>query len=108
MFFRNFFLVLLFAVFFVAFAFAGPAVTSSTHPNQDSWYKNNAPVFEVEGGGSSYSYVFDALPGTEPATVQGGMTFITSDSTIPFFNKASGVFYFHFVPEHTQLHQVLF
>lgn len=73
---------------------AAPTVTSSTHPNQTTWYANSAPQFAlpttdtapVEG----YSYVIDTSAATVPDTTSEGTA--TSRS---YTGLADGTQWFH-------------
>ena len=69
------------------------SLTSSTHPEQTSYYSNNAPTFswmasDVTAAG--YSYVLDQTPDTVPDT-----TIDTTATSASFTGLADGVWYFH-------------
>lgn len=70
----------------------GPQIFSSTHPDQNKWYKNNSPAFtfkktrKTEG----FSYSLDNDPSAEPDNIID----TTSDSYF-FEGIESGVWYFH-------------
>ncbi len=70
------------------------SLTSSTHPDQELYYKNNAPALAWTASDVTavvgYSYVLDQAPDTVPdATID-----ITASST-SFAGLADGVWYFH-------------
>ncbi len=72
-----------------------PTVSSSTHPNQTTWYINNDPTFSwstpIDARGvSGYSYTFDQVSSTTPDTISD-----TTGSSASFANKTDGVWYFH-------------
>jgi len=70
----------------------GPKVFSSTHPDQNKWYKNNNPSlsWEKEEGTVDFSYGIDndfyGIPDNEP---EGGHT------TVSFSDLEDGIWYFH-------------
>jgi len=70
----------------------GPKIYSSTHPDQNKWYKNDSPVFSWEkiSKAEGYSYSLDGDPYGEPDNN------IDTDSTSAFFEGAGeGTQYFH-------------
>ncbi|MDO8633852.1 MAG: fibronectin type III domain-containing protein [archaeon] len=72
-------------------AIPGPVVSSSTHPEQEKWYRDNSPKFDFElEGAVAYSYALDMNTGTLIDDVSEG-----SESTINFSNKTNGAWYFH-------------
>jgi len=77
-------------VFLSSFVFAGPTVSSSTHPDFDSWYRSNSPSFEIETQGTGYSYAMNFDPDTIPPE-----EVMTNNSTVSFTNRTDGVQYFH-------------
>lgn len=70
----------------------GPGIYSSTHPDQNAWYKDNNPTFswEKEAGISDFSYKFDSDPKGIPDSVSEGGETIKS-----FTNVSDGIWYFH-------------
>lgn len=70
----------------------GPRIFSSTHPDQDIWYKDNNPTFswEKEGGVTDFSYNFDEDPKGMPDSVSEG-----SENIKSYTNIADGFWYFH-------------
>lgn len=88
---RFFFGLFLLALFLTVQAIPGPIVTSSTHPEQDKWYRDNSPKFSfVLEGATAYSYDFDLAPDTVPDDVSEG-----SESAVSLSNKTNGAWYFH-------------
>lgn len=69
---------------------AAPSVTSSTHPDQDKWYKNKNATLSWSGSGSSFSYTLDQSPDTTPDQVSEG-----SETSKTFTDLADGTWYFH-------------
>jgi len=70
----------------------GPKVFSSTHPDQNKWYKNNNPTFswEKEEGVTDFSYSLDFDPHGTPDNISEG------DSTsVSYTNLEDGIWYFH-------------
>lgn len=75
----------------------GPPIatlSSSTHPLEDNWYADAAPVFDWSAGGAGdiagYSFVVDQSPDTVPdATSEGGTAWASCAGL------ADGVWYFH-------------
>ncbi|MCP4592137.1 MAG: hypothetical protein GY842_15490, partial [bacterium] len=72
-----------------------PEISSSTHPDEDTWYNNDAPAFEwstpPSGSGiSGYSYVLDQLSDTEP-----DLSADTPGNSRSYINVTDGVWYFH-------------
>ena len=72
-----------------------PEISSSTHPDEDTWYNNDAPAFEwstpPSGSGiSGYSYVLDQLSDTEP-----DLSADTPGNSRSYINVIDGVWYFH-------------
>ncbi len=69
-----------------------PAITSATHPNEDSWYNDRNPVFnwKLPDGVTGVSVVLDQSPSTVPGTASDGLF----DSYI-FRDVADGTWYFH-------------
>jgi len=73
-----------------------PVVSSpTTHPDEDTWYNNNAPAFTwtTPGGPApivGYSYVLDQNPGTTPDAVVD-----TTGNTRSYTGVADGTWYFH-------------
>jgi hypothetical protein len=71
----------------------GPRLFSTTHPDQNKWYKNNNPTFswEKEEGVTDFSYNLDEDPvGTPDNNSEGGE--ITS---ISYSDVKDGIWYFH-------------
>lgn len=70
----------------------GPKIYSSTHPDQNVWYKDNNPVFFWERalGITDFSYNFDEDPKGMPDSVSEGGENIKS-----YTNIADGFWHFH-------------
>lgn len=70
----------------------GVRVFSDTHPNQDTWYSNSAPVIQWEkpAGVTGFSYVIDDKPNTTPDN-----TVDTIDTTLQIPSVIEGLTYFH-------------
>lgn len=69
---------------------AAPTISSTSHPNQDSWYKNKNVTLNFTGSGSAYSYSLDQNPdGTPDETSEGSAT------TKTYNDLGDGVWYFH-------------
>jgi len=70
----------------------GPAISSSSHPDQERWYKDNNPIFVWLGGAfaNAFSYLIDRDPSGVPDTVSEGTA-----STASFNNLDNGIWYFH-------------
>jgi len=70
----------------------GPKIYSSTHPDQNVWYKDNNPTFtwEKSPGVTDFSYNFDEDPKGMPDSVSEG-----SDNIKSYTNIADGFWYFH-------------
>ena len=70
----------------------GPQIFSSTHPDQNKWYKNNSPAFTFKKTRKTqgFSYSLDNDPSAEPDNI------IDTPSDSCFFEGIeSGVWYFH-------------
>jgi len=70
----------------------GPKVYSSTHPDQNKWYKNNNPTFswERESDVSDFSYSFDQDSyGTPDNNSEGDYT------SVSYSDVRDGLWYFH-------------
>jgi RHS repeat-associated protein len=76
-----------------------PVVSSSTHPNQGTWYASDDPVLswtassDAHSGVAGYSYLLDAVSNTVPDTTIDGTG--TSKSYSNIAAGGSGVFFFH-------------
>ena len=70
----------------------GPRVFSSTHPDQNRWYRNNNIDFswEKEEGVNGFSYIIDQSPYGIPDNVSEG-----EDNFASFSNVEDGIWYFH-------------
>jgi hypothetical protein len=70
----------------------GPEVFSSTHPDQNKWYKNNNPTFSWEKteGVTDFSYSFDEDPTGVPDNISEG-----GHNSISFNKVKDGFWYFH-------------
>ncbi|MFZ5559582.1 MAG: cohesin domain-containing protein [Patescibacteria group bacterium] len=70
----------------------GPAVISSTHPDQNRWYKNNNLTFswEKEVGVTDFSYMIDNDFQGVPDNISEG-----SDKSVSHENLKDGIWYFH-------------
>ena len=69
-----------------------PTVTSTTHPNQDSWYKASTATLNWSGQGSNFSYTLDQNPDTVPDQISEG-----SATSKTFDKLADGLWYFHVI-----------
>lgn len=69
-----------------------PALTSATHPNEDTWYDDPSPVFnwKLPPGVTGVSVVLDQSPSTVPGPASDGLF----DSYI-FRDVADGTWYAH-------------
>jgi PKD repeat protein len=72
-----------------------PAISSSTHPNENNWYANNDPSFtwttpSDPSGIAGYSYTLDHSSSTTPDT-----SVDTIGNSKSYSNKADGTWYFH-------------
>jgi hypothetical protein len=75
---------------------AAPKVISTSHPDPEQWYANNAPGFQWEApadlnGIASYCYLLDQEPSTVPLETAEA----TSDTKVAFQEHATGTWYFH-------------
>lgn len=70
----------------------GPTISSDTHPDQNSWYQNNAPQFSwlAKESVSALSWNFDQSPNTEPDTTAEELS-----NTISTQAPEDGIWYFH-------------
>jgi len=70
----------------------GPEIFSSTHPDQNKWYKNNNPTFswEKEKGVTDFSYSFDQDPSGFPDNLSEG-----DHTTVSYSDVSDGLWYFH-------------
>ncbi|OGY23217.1 MAG: hypothetical protein A2172_02450 [Candidatus Woykebacteria bacterium RBG_13_40_15] len=69
---------------------AAPTVTSSTHPNQDKWYKKSDVSLSWTGAGNNFVYTLDNSPETSPGT--GSPTLEKSKT---YTGLKDGIWYFH-------------
>lgn len=91
---RKLFVLLVFLVFApFASAVSAPQVSSSTHPDHDSWYSEDAPQFSWENvsGATKYRYKLDSTPDTTPD--EGSTETDANHATMP--HKMDGEHYFH-------------
>ena len=70
----------------------GPKVFSSTHPDQNKWYKNNNPTFswEKEQWVTDFSYSFDEDPLGVPDSISDG-----NHNSVSYSEVKDGLWYFH-------------
>jgi hypothetical protein len=70
----------------------GPKVFSSTHPDQNKWYKNNNPTFswEKEEGVTEFSYSFDQDVTGNPDNIPEG-----DHTSVSYSDVKDGIWYFH-------------
>jgi len=70
----------------------GPKVFSSTHPDQNKWYKNNNPTFswEKEEGVTGFSYSLDLDPTGVPDNMPEG-----DYTSYSYSDVGGGIWYFH-------------
>lgn len=71
---------------------SAPAVSSTTHPDQDKWYKSQTTNLSWSGAGTNFSYVLDQNPSTTPDQVSEGAA--TSKT---FTDLTDGLWYFHII-----------
>ncbi len=69
-----------------------PNVSSSTHPNQESWYKARSATLNWSGSGSNFSYTLDQNSNTNPDQISEG-----SQTTNTFNELSDGIWYFHVI-----------
>ncbi len=67
-------------------------IKSSTHPDQEKWYADNAPVFnwELPPGVETVSYLVTNNPTSKPGTIPDGLV-----NQAKFTDITNGVNYFH-------------
>jgi len=70
----------------------GPRIFSSTHPDQNKWYKNNNPTFswEKEEGVTEFSYILDLDPTGVPDNIPEG-----DRTSFSYSDVGDGIWYFH-------------
>ena len=70
----------------------GPTIFSSTHPDQNKWYKDNNPNFswEKEEGVTGFSYTLDKDAIGVPDNISEG-----NHSSISYSDIGDGIWYFH-------------
>jgi uncharacterized membrane protein len=70
----------------------GPKVFSSTHPDQNKWYKNNNPTFswEKEEGITDFSYSLDYDFNGTPDSISEG-----NNTSVSYTDLEDGIWYFH-------------
>lgn len=70
----------------------GPKVFSTTHPDQNRWYRNNNPSFgwEKEGGVTDFSYSIDHSSYGTPDNISEG-----DQTSVSYSDLEDGVWYFH-------------
>ena len=70
----------------------GPKVFSSTHPDQNEWYKNPNPTFswEKEEGVTDFSYSFDQDAVGVPDNISEG-----DHTSVSYSEVGDGIWYFH-------------
>lgn len=71
---------------------SGPTISSSTHPEQDRWYKDNNPTFVWSKGDNTeaYSFHIDRDPTGIPNMIAD-----STEATASFTNLENGIWYFH-------------
>lgn len=69
---------------------ATPTISSSTHPNQDKWYKKRDVSLSWSGNGTQFSYTFDKNYATTPDETSEG-----SETVKTYKNVSDGMWYFH-------------
>jgi hypothetical protein len=71
---------------------AGPKVFSSTHSDQNKWYKNNNPAFawQKETGVTDFSYSIDQNFHAVPDNVSEG-----NHTSVSYADLEDGIWYFH-------------
>ncbi|MBU6447630.1 cohesin domain-containing protein [Patescibacteria group bacterium] len=69
-----------------------PVVTSTTHPDQNSWYTNVNPVFSwvLPAGVNAVNFYGDHNPNTDPGSKSDGLI-----KTYTYHNVDDGIWYFH-------------
>ncbi|MDP2934800.1 MAG: hypothetical protein Q8N59_03490, partial [bacterium] len=70
----------------------GPQIFSSTHPDQNKWYKNNNPTlnWEREGGVTGFSHSMDKDFQGVPDNISEGL-----ENAVSYDNLGDGIWYFH-------------
>jgi hypothetical protein len=70
----------------------GPRVYSSTHPDQNKWYRNSAPAFswEKEEGVTDFSYTVNNDVSAVPDNISEG-----DNTSISYADLKDGIWYFH-------------
>jgi hypothetical protein len=70
----------------------GPIVFSSTHPDQNKWYKNNSPSFSWEKGDemTDFSYSIDNDYSGVPDNISEG-----NQTNVSYTDMKDGIWYFH-------------
>ena len=70
----------------------GPIIYSTTHPDQNKWYKDNNPNFywQKDEGVTDFSYSFDQDPLSTPDNNSEG-----GHSSVGYSDVKDGVWYFH-------------
>ena len=70
----------------------GPKIYSPTHPGQNTWYKNNNPIFvmEKEEGFAEFSYNIDQDPSGLPDNISEG-----AENSVTINDLGNGIWYFH-------------
>lgn len=70
----------------------GPKVFSSTHPDQNKWYKNNSPTFSwgKEEGIADFSYSIDQDFSGVPDNISEG-----DHTSVSYTDIKDGIWYFH-------------
>ncbi len=71
---------------------AAPKINSTTHPDQNSWYKDQDPKFtwNLPSGVNAVNFFGDHSPDTDPGTSSDGLI-----SSYSYSNVADGTWYFH-------------
>ncbi|MDP2930381.1 MAG: cohesin domain-containing protein, partial [bacterium] len=70
----------------------GPQIFSSTHPDQNKWYKNNNPTlnWEREEGVTGFSHSIDKDFQGVPDNISEGL-----ENAVSYDNLGDGIWYFH-------------
>jgi len=81
-----------------------PAIASSSHPTQRTWYQNNALYFtwanpQTDANFNGYYYLLDKYADTLPPTVQANFT---SSKQVLLANTTNGIWVFHLLNRDTR------
>jgi hypothetical protein len=73
-----------------ALALSTPSISSSSHPDQEQWYRSNdISLSWSSSDATSYAFVLDSEPETSPSGS------VSNETSIDYPNKKAGVYFFH-------------